>query len=141
MKTTKSWNVERLAQKVNSLQRYPFYAVGGREWSMQSGADSYAARREIRSCHIENGRSCYHHERKVFPEKKSCAMISLLNCLSNVGIQVTAITRACKKMEHTHFSRVDLITAEGILVGTHPGSIAGRTCRCLMIQPDPWESG
>lgn len=57
------------------------------------------------------------------------------------GTQETAITRACKKMEHTHFSRVDLVTAEGILVGTHLGSIAGRTCRCLMIQPDPWESG
>lgn len=101
---------------------------------MQSGADSYAARREIRSCHIENERSCCHHERKVFPENKSCAMISLLNCPSDVGIQGTAITRACKKMEHTHFSRVDLVTAEGILVSTHLGSIGGGSCRCLIVR-------
>lgn len=112
---------------MNPLQRYPFCAVVGRELSMQFGADSYAARREIRSCHIGNGRSCYHHERKVFPEKKSYAMISH--------------ARACKKMEQTHFPRVNLVTAEGILVITHLGSIAGETCRRLMIQLDPWESG
>lgn len=28
-------------------------------------------------------------------------------------------------MERTHFSRVNLVTAEGILVGTHLGSIGG----------------
>lgn len=74
----KSWNVGRLASKVDSLQRYPFCAVGDRELSMQSGADSYAAKREIRSCHIGNGRSCYHHERKSFPANKSYTMVSLL---------------------------------------------------------------
>lgn len=39
-------------------------------------------------------------------------------------------------MEYTHFSRVDLVTTEGVLVGTHLGSIGGGNCRWLIIQPN-----
>lgn len=44
-------------------------------------------------------------------------------------------------MEHTHFSRVNLVTAEGIVVNTHLGSIGSEICRCLEIQPQLWECG
>lgn len=78
MKTTKSWSVGRFAVNRDSLRRYPFCAVGDRELSMQSGAGSCAVRREIRSCHIGNGRSCCHHERKASPANKASAVVSLL---------------------------------------------------------------
>lgn len=63
---------------MDSLQRYPFCVVGDRELSMQSGADFYAVKREIRSCRIGNGRSCCHHGRKVSPVNKANAIVSLL---------------------------------------------------------------
>jgi hypothetical protein len=98
---------------------------------MRSCGGSSSAGRGTRSCRSESGRSCCHHG------CTACPIVSVsvcpLNCLVTVpppGVDgVVArprnfdIWRVAVGDGITHLSRVDLLTAEGVVVGTHVGGV------------------
>jgi hypothetical protein len=84
---------------------------------MQYVEDSFVEEREIRSCHWQIGRSCYHHGHRACPVpsyRQPFDAIVIAQAKSK-----TSRTPWILDTRATYLAWVDLITAEGIVVGTH----------------------
>lgn len=119
-------------------QRYPSCAVSDTASSMRSVGGSCVGGRGTRFCRSGSGRSCCRRGRRVCPTIDIILSVFLLfNFLmpaSNVPWLLYPPSQRCvprptSQNSHghglqTYLARVDLLTTEGVIVGTHDGDLS-----------------
>jgi len=107
--------------------RYPSCVVFGRGRSRRCGGGFCVGGRGIRFCRFGSGRSCCRRGRRACPVQYLVSQLTLTQSIMSTAPPVylscsDCACRGCspgKRSRRSYLSRVDLLTREGIFVGTH----------------------